>query len=332
MKQKIYIPQPIAAAGEDYLIEKGYEIVRGSGKTDKESIKNDIAVCDAMIQRTAKVDKEILEAGKNLKIIARHGAGYDNLDWKAANELGIYTTYSPDTTTLSVAEFTITVILNLAKRLKESEELVRKGDFQKKFSLKGTDVAGKTLGIIGLGKIGKEVARKAALGLDMRVISYVPRPEGKDIPEYIEIVSWEELLQTSDYISLHVPGGEKNQGIISKKEFAMMKPGTIVVNCARGGIVNENDLAEALSNDVIGGAGMDVFVGERFDPESALAKAPHLICTPHMAAQTDTAVEQICLMMVKGTMAVLRGEKWPFVADKSVYDHPRWAGKPWAAT
>ena len=92
MKQKIYIPQPIAAAGEDYLIEKGYEIVRGSGKTDKESIKNDIAVCDAMIQRTAKVDKEILEAGKNLKIIARHGAGYDNLDWKAANELGIYTT------------------------------------------------------------------------------------------------------------------------------------------------------------------------------------------------------------------------------------------------
>ena len=217
MKQKIYIPQPIAAAGEDYLIEKGYEIVRGSGKTDKESIKNDIAVCDAMIQRTAKVDKEILEAGKNLKIIARHGAGYDNLDWKAANELGIYTTYSPDTTTLSVAEFTITVILNLTKRLKESEELVRNGDFQKKFSLKGTDVAGKTLGIIGFGKIGKEVARKAALGLDMRVISYVPRPEGKEIPEYVEIVSWEELLQTSDYISLHVPGGEKNQGIISKR-------------------------------------------------------------------------------------------------------------------
>ena len=153
MKQKIYIPQPIAAAGEDYLIEKGYEIVRGSGKTDKESIKNDIAVCDAMIQRTAKVDKEILEAGKNLKIIARHGAGYDNLDWKAANESGIHTTYSPDTTTLSVAEFTITVILNLAKRLKESEELVRNGDFQKKFSMKGTDVAGKTLGIIGFGKI-----------------------------------------------------------------------------------------------------------------------------------------------------------------------------------
>ena len=130
MKQKIYIPQPIAAAGEDYLIEKGYEIVRGSGKTDKESIKNDIAVCDAMIQRTAKVDKEILEAGKNLKIIARHGAGYDNLDWKAANELGIYTTYSPDTTTLSVAEFTITVILNLAtgKEWGFSEEIFTERD------------------------------------------------------------------------------------------------------------------------------------------------------------------------------------------------------------
>ena len=137
------------------------------------------------------------------------------------------------------------MILNLAKCLKESEELVRNGDFQKKFSLKGTDVAGKTLGIIGFGKIGKEVARKAALGLDMRVISYVPRPEGKEIPGYIEIVSWEELLQTSDYISLHVPGGEKNQGIISKKEFAMMKKSASLIQVSRGGVVDEEALAEA---------------------------------------------------------------------------------------
>lgn len=308
MKQKIYIPQPIAAAGEDYLIEKGYEIVRGSGKTDKESIKNDIAVCDAMIQRTAKVDKEILEAGKNLKIIARHGAGYDNLDWKAANESGIHTTYSPDTTTLSVAEFTITVILNLAKRLKESEELVRNGDFQKKFSLKGTDVAGKTLGIIGFGKIGKEVARKAALGLDMRVISYVPHPEGKEIPEYVEIVSWEELLQTSDYISLHVPGGEKNQGIISKKEFAMMKKSASLIQVSRGDVVDEEALAEAIRNGQIRGAAVDVFSEEPPQKDNPLLKLEQVILTPHIGSNTVECMDRIALDVAEDVHLVLSGE------------------------
>lgn len=280
----------------------------GSGKTDKESIKNDIAVCDAMIQRTAKVDKEILEAGKNLKIIARHGAGYDNLDWKAANELGIYTTYSPDTTTLSVAEFTITVILNLAKRLKESEELVRNGDFQKKFSLKGTDVAGKTLGIIGFGKIGKEVARKAALGLDMRVISYVPRPEGKEIPGYIEIVSWEELLQTSDYISLHVPGGEKNQGIISKKEFAMMKKSASLIQVSRGGVVDEEALAEAIRNSQIRGAAVDVFSEEPPKKDNPLLKLEQVILTPHIGSNTVECMDRIALDVAEDVHLVLSGE------------------------
>ena len=229
MKQKIYIPQPIAAAGEDYLIEKGYEIVRGSGKTDKESIKNDIAVCDAMIQRTAKVDKEILEAGK-------------------------------------------------------------------------------TLGIIGLGKIGKEVARKAALGLDMRVISYVPRPEGKDIPEYIEIVSWEELLQTSDYISLHVPGGEKNQGIISKKEFAMMKKSASLIQVSRGGVVDEEALAEAIRNSQIRGAAVDVFSEEPPKKDNPLLKLEQVILTPHIGSNTVECMDRIALDVAEDVHLVLSGE------------------------
>ena len=308
MKQKIYIPQPIAAAGEDYLIEKGYEIVRGSKKTDKESIKNDIAACDAMIQRTVKVDREILKAGKNLKIVARHGAGYDNLDWRAANELGVRTTYSPDTTTLSVAEFTIAAILNLAKRLKESEELVRKGDFPKKFSLKGTDVAGKTLGIIGLGKIGKEVARKAALGLDMKVISYVPRPERKEIPEYVEIVSWEELFQTSDYISLHVPGGKKNQGIISKKEFAMMKKSASLIQVSRGGVVDEEALAEAIENGQIKGAAVDVFSEEPPKEDNPLLKLEQVMLTPHIGSNTVECMDRIALDVAEDVHRVLSGE------------------------
>ena len=200
------------------------------------------------------------------------------------------------------------MILNLAKRLKESEELVRNGDFQKKFSLKGTDVAGKTLGIIGLGKIGKEVARKAALGLDMRVISYVPRPEGKDIPEYIEIVSLEELLQTSDYISLHVPGGEKNQGIISKKEFAMMKKSASLIQVSRGGVVDEEALAEAITNSHIRCAAVDVFSEEPPKKDNPLLKLEQVILTPHIGSNTVECMDRIALDVAEDVHLVLSGE------------------------
>ena len=157
---KIYIPEPIAEAGEKYLEFQGYEIFRGSGQTDRESLIRDIAECDAMILRTAKMDEEVLEDGKKLRIVARHGAGYDNLDVKAAKERGIITTYSPDTTALSVAEMTITLLLMLAKKVKRMETELRKDNFSYKFSHKGMDVSGKTLGIIGLGKSGKWLQKK----------------------------------------------------------------------------------------------------------------------------------------------------------------------------
>ena len=140
---KIYIPEPIAEAGEKYLEFQGYEIFRGSGQTDKESLIRDIAECDAMILRTAKMDEEVLENGKKLRIVARHGAGYDNLDVKAAKKRGIITTYSPDTTALSVAETTITLLLMLAKKVKRMETELRKDNFSYKFSHKGMDVSGK---------------------------------------------------------------------------------------------------------------------------------------------------------------------------------------------
>ena len=243
---KIYIPEPIAEAGEKYLEFQGYEIFRGSGQTDRESLIRDIAECDAMILRTAKMDEEVLEDGKKLRIVARHGAGYDNLDVKAAKERGIITTYSPDTTALSVAEMTITLLLMLAKKVKRMETELRKDNFSYKFSHKGMDVSGKTLGIIGLGKIGKMVAKKAAIGLDMTVISYIPRPEGKEIPEYVKAVPLEQLLKESDFISLHVPGGAKNQNLIGKKELEQMKESAFLLNLSRGGVVNESEFAEAV--------------------------------------------------------------------------------------
>lgn len=310
MKNKIYIPQPIAEAGEEYLRSKGYEIFRGSGRLEKEAMKEDVRDCEAMILRTAKVDREILEAGKKLKIVARHGAGYDNLDWKAAEELGIRATYSPDTTGLSVAEYTLAAILNLAKRIKESETLVRTGRFKEKFSMKGSDVSGKTLGIVGLGKIGKEVARRAALGFDMRVITYVPRPEGKEIPDYVELVSWEELFKQADYISLHVPGGKKNQCLVRAKEFALMKQGAYLIQVSRGGVVDETAFADAVKNGQIAGGAVDVFTVEPPQEENPLFELENVILTPHIGSNTEECMDRIALDVAEDVHLVL-SEKEP---------------------
>lgn len=309
MKNKIYIPQSIAAAGEDYLRSKGYEIVRGSDRLDKESIKKDIQNCEAMILRTVRMDREILEAAKKLKIVARHGAGYDNLDWKAAEQLGIKATYSPDTTGLSVAEYTLTAILNLAKRMKESETLIRTGRFKEKFSMKGSDVSGKILGIIGLGKIGKEVARRAAFGFDMKVISYVPRPEGKEIPDYVELVSREELFEKADYISLHVPGGEKNQGLVGAKEFALMKQSTYLIQASRGGVVDETAFVDAVKNGQIAGGAVDVFTTEPPQEENPLFGLENVILTPHIGSNTEECMDRIALDVAEDVHLVLSGKE-----------------------
>ncbi len=195
MTKKIFIPQPIAKGGEDFLLSKGYEIYRGSGDHTKIGLKEDLKDADAFILRTIKIDKEILESAKSLKIVARHGAGYDNLDVRACSDLGIYSTFSPDSTTLSVAEYTIASILTIAKKFKVYDEMVRTGKFNDKFSLKGSDVSGKTLGIIGFGKIGKLVAKKASFGLDMDVLT-ISRSQ-MEIPEYVSAVDIETLLAKS---------------------------------------------------------------------------------------------------------------------------------------
>ena len=261
-----------------------------------------------MILRTAKMDEEVLEDGKKLRIVARHGAGYDNLDVKAAKERGIITTYSPDTTALSVAEMTITLLLMLAKKVKRMETELRKDNFSYKFSHKGMDVSGKTLGIIGLGKIGKMVAKKAAIGLDMKVISYIPRPEGKEISEYVKAVPLEQLLKESDFISLHVPGGAKNQNLIGKKELEQMKESAFLLNLSRGGVVNESEFAEAVRKKQIAGGALDVFAKEPPEITDDIFKLENVILTPHIGSNTEECMERIAMDVAKDVDLVLSGE------------------------
>lgn len=312
MAHKVLIPQMIAKEGLDYLIRCGYELKIGTGVSEAELCR-DVTDCDAVLLRTAKVGAAVLEAGTKLKIVARHGAGYDNVDCKAAEKLGIWVTNSPFSTGNSVAEFTIGALLTVAKKLDRVSRAFTDGDFNYKNSHKGMDLAGKTLGIVGFGKIGSMVAKKAALGFDMKVLAYVPRPEGKEIPDYVMPVSWDELWSKSDFVSLHIPGGSGNMGVVGKSEFDAMKKGACLINTSRGGVVKEGELAAALKSGKLGGAAMDVFEEEPPQKDHPLFALDNVFLTPHMASNTEECMIRMAMDAAMEIHRVLSGDKpqWP---------------------
>ena len=312
MAGTILIPQDIAVEGKNYLAERGYIIKMGSG-VDEESMMRDTEGCDAILLRTAKVTRPVIEAGKKLKIIARHGAGYDNVDLEAANEHGVWVTNTPDATTNSVAEFTIGAIIAVAKRTFLMSRALREGNFFYKNTHKGMDLQGKTLAIIGFGRIGSSVAKRAHFGLDMNVIAYTPHAKPEHIPEYVRLVSWEEAFTSADVISLHMPATNDNRGCVGTREFEMMKPSAYLVNCARGGLVDEAELIRAVEDGEIAGAFLDVYETEPISPENPLLKLDNVIATPHMASNTEECMTLMAVQAASQIHKVLSGEEpdWP---------------------
>ncbi len=307
MLKKIFIPQAIAIEGEEFLISKGYEIYRGNGDVSKEGLIEDIKEADALILRALNVDAEIIKAGKKLKIIARHGAGYDNIDLKACKEAGVCATFSPNSTTLSVAEFTIASILHIAKKFKVYEEMVRTGNYNERFVNKCSDVSEKTLGIIGYGKIGQLVARKAALGLDMKVVTLARK--NTVVPDYVRAVDMDTLLKTSDFISLHVPYTENTKDLISFEEFNKMKNNVNIINVSRGGVMNEEAFVSAVKNNKIAGGVIDVFYKEPPNIDDEIFKLENVVLTPHIASNTEEGMIRIAMDCVVDVHRVLSAEE-----------------------
>lgn len=332
MKHTIIVtPRPLCDSGMELLAQNAdYKIIE---KIDAKNFLDELQNADALMIKEGGITREDMMACPNLKVIARHGVGFDTVDAKAAAELGIPVVITPGANARSVAEHTLAMILALSKNLVTCHNETVSGNWGIRQEFRSFEFEGKTVGLLGAGNIGRMVA-SMCMGIGFHVAAYDPYVSGEKLKEagYQPCETVEEILRISDIVSVHVPYNEKTKDLISEKEFKLMKQDAILVNCARGGVVNEEALAEALRNNEIGGAGLDVFVGETLKADSPLAMAPHLICTPHMAAQTTKAVEQICNMMIRGTMAVLQGKKWPYVADKSVYNHPNWKDKPWAET
>lgn len=317
MALKVLIPQDVAEEGKQLLRDCGYEIKMGSGAAEEDLIR-DVVDCDAILLRTAPVTRAVLEAGKNLKIVARHGAGYNNVDLEAADELGIWVTNAPDSTTNSVAEFTLGAIIAVAKRSFLLNKAIKENNFFYKNTHKGVDLMGKKLAIIGFGRIGRAVAKKAHDGLEMELIAYDPYAKPETIPDYVTLVDWETAFKTADFVSLHMPLTKDNRGFIGRKEFEMMKPDAYFVNCARGEVVNEPELIQALNEGQIAGAFVDVYEQEPPVVDNPLLSMENVSVTPHMASNTVECMRLMATQAASQIHKVLSGGQ----PDWSV-NHPK---------
>jgi D-3-phosphoglycerate dehydrogenase len=289
----------------DNLSEKGVEILRNGGlEVDvntglkPEELKEIIGNYDGLVVRSAtKATEDIISAAGNLKVIGRAGAGVDNIDIAAASKKGIVVMNTPGGNTVTTGEHTIAMMMALTRNIPQATASMKQEKWEKK-KLSGREVFNKTLGIIGMGRVGSIVASRAQ-GLKMNVIVYDPFvTQDSAEKQGIELVDLDELYNRSDYISVHTPLSKETRGFVNKEAFDKMKDGVMILNCARGGIIDEQALMDALDSGKVAGAAIDVFIKE--PPEDwTLAKHPNVICTPHLGAATQEAQENVAIAVAE---------------------------------
>ncbi len=296
----------------DPLSEEGLEILR-SGSGVEVVVKDSISADDLIdeikeyaaivVRSRTKMTREVIEAAENLEVIARGGVGLDNIDLDAAEKAGIKVVNTPEASSASVAEHALGLCFALARNLMRAHTTTTAGKWEKK-ALKGVELGGKTLGIIGIGRIGRELAKRA-IGIGMTVIASDPLVKPEDVePLGIELVGITQVLGESDFVSLHIPLNLETKGLIGASEFEMMKPTAYLVNCARGGVVDEDALYKALKEKVIAGAALDVFESEP-PGGSPLLELDNIALTPHIAASTVDGQRRVGLEVARKVLEVL---------------------------
>ena len=311
---KVLIPQYVPESSIQRLHELGCTIDTGCGSSEADLIAA-IGDADAVIARTAPYTAAVIKAAKKLKIIARYGVGVDNIDLEAAAQAGIWVSNTPFSNLGSVAEHTVGLLLALAKNFRVADRELRAGNFNIRSSLTGIDLAGKTIGLIGMGRIGSMVAKKCALGLDMHVLAYDPYLTPDKVPQGVELsADWDHVFSTADVISMHLPLNDSTRGIVSTREFAMMKKTAFFINCARGDVVDDAALVQALRSGEIAAAGLDVYAHEDPGKKNPLFELENTLLTPHTASFTHEAYHRLGVDAVSCVENVLfKGEPpaWP---------------------
>jgi D-3-phosphoglycerate dehydrogenase len=306
---KVLIVQPIAPEGIQLLEDQGFEVKQLS-QHDPDTLKREVADADALLVRDARIPREVIEAGHKLKVISRHGAGLEKIDVPAATGCGIYVTSTPIANSVSVAEHVLGMMLILTKNILKVDHFLREGDFEVRHRIYGAELEGKTLGIIGLGNVGQRLAKKAIHGMEMSVIGFDPFVKAEILDPAILLSSkWDRIFQESDFVSLHLPLNEKTRGLIGKREFHWMKKTAFFINCARGKIIVEEALIQALRERVIAGAGVDVYSITPPPKDNPLWTMENTVVTPHYAAHTREAMVKMATQAAQGIIEVLNGTR-----------------------
>ncbi len=313
----VFITRKIPEAGINLLKEKGYsiDVSEKDGVLTKEELitslkgKNYDAILCLL---TDKIDDEIFEAaGQKCKIFANYAVGFDNIDLLAAKNRGMMITNTPGVLTETVAEHTFALLMAISRRIAESDKFIRSGEYRgwEPMLFLGSDIARKTLGIVGLGRVGSRVAHYAVKGLEMNILYYDTKPNQEFEKEYnARFVNLETLLKESDFISIHVPLLPQTRHLIGEKEFKLMKPTAYLINTSRGPVVDEKALVEALKENLIKGAALDVY---EFEPALAegLSDLNNVILTPHTASATEETRSKMAILAAQNIIAALEGKE-----------------------
>lgn len=302
---KVVIAEAIAESGIDGLAVK-YEVIDAVGRPREELIAL-VADASAIIVRSAtEVDREMIEAAPDLVAIGRAGIGVDNIDLDAATERGVMVVNAPNANTISAAEHTMALLLAQARRIPEADRSLREGRWDRK-KFNGIELHGKTLGVLGLGKIGTLVAQRAS-SFGMRIVAYDPYVSAERAKRLgVEMLKLDDIFSVADMLTIHLPRTPQTENLINAASIAKMKDDVRIVNVARGGIVNEADLANAVRDGKVGGAAVDVFDSEP-TTESPLFDVPRITVTPHLGASTREAQDKAGIAVAEAVGSALAGE------------------------
>ena len=324
---KVLLTERIDKTGID-ILSKVAQVDIAPDPSEK-TIVSMVGEYDAMIIRATLLTEPMLAAGKKLKVVGRHGVGTDNLDIPAATRHGILLLNTPGANAGSVAEYTVGALLYLFKRFAEADRMLRRGDFNQPGSLTGLltklgfenrVVEGRTIGLAGFGAIARRVAKICIHGFDMKVLAYDPyvSEEAMNALGVQKVASVKEMAPLVDALTIHVPKTPETVNLINSEIFSAMKPTAVLVNAARGGIVNEADLVEALKNRSIAAAATDVYDQEPPPMDHPLFSLDNMLMTPHIGAASDGAMQNMAIYVARGVVDVLEGRTPQFVVNREL--------------
>ena len=307
----VIVTEPINAVGVEYLRKKRvnvYELPPGSNEANLMEL---IGEADGLITRgSIRITREMMERSPRLKAVGVHGQGCDHVDLKAAKELGKVVCNTPDALTVTVAEMTLALTLAAFRNVVSADKAVRAGQWNRKYGdLIGLELAGKTVGIVGMGRIGTATAKRLR-AFDAEVV-YWSRTRKPEAEQELGVtwVELDELLKSCDVVSLHVPGTDETQHLIGERELGLMKQGVILVNMARGMVVDEDALIRALRSGKIRAAALDVFEKEPISPENPLMKMDNVILTPHLGACNLEGMQRMAVQVAEGVWKAMNGQR-----------------------